>query len=275
MFKKITTLFLLITVFIAFGQEEAGTDTLYLKKGKLVIGRLLSDRNDDFLKITVNGKTEIYSSVDVKKIGSASVQNANNDFVWGGKVGFSFSSVSGEDGKDADPNPGIAGGLFSVYRFNPLLSVQTELLYMPKGFKFKENISYYYSNGLEVNFAAIELPVLCKMSLPVRQSIRSSVFAGPVISFITESIVESTQTYGSEEETVTNDVGGAVNKQQFGVVLGADLVFRVNGYDMACDVRYQHSFTQMFKNRPVEIWTGTDVPDITNSNFSVMFGFMF
>lgn len=274
MFKKITTLLLLLTMFIAFGQEEAGTDTLYLKKGKIVVGRLLSDRNDDFLKISVNGKMEIYSSVDIKRISSLAVDELN-DFAWGAKAGFSFASVSGKDVKDADPNPGLAGGLFSTYRFNPLFSMQAELIYMPKGFKYKDNFSYYSSQELELNFAAVEVPVLMKMTLPVRQNIRSSIFAGPVVSFVTESMMDATAVYGSEEETVTKDLGGAVNKQQFGVVFGADLVFRVNGYDMACDVRYQHSFTQMFEKRPVEIWTGTDVPDITNSNFSVMFGFMF
>jgi len=273
MFKKITTLLLLFTMFIAFGQEEAGTDTLYLKKGKIVVGRLLSDRNDDFLKISVNGKMEIYSSVDIKRISSSKGDDIQ-DFAWGAKAGFSFASVSGKDVKDADPNPGLAGGLFSTYRFNPLFSMQAELIYMPKGFKYKRNFSYYSSDEFEFNFAAVEVPMLMKMTLPVRQNIRSSIYAGPIVSFITESMVDITSVDFSQEVTVTKDLGGAVNKQQFGVVLGADLVFRVNGYDMACDVRYQKSFTQMYKDR-TEIFEGDDVPDITNSNFSVMFGFMF
>jgi len=266
MFKKITTLLLLFTMFIAFGQEEAGTDTLYLKKGKIVVGRLLSDRNDDFLKISVNGKMEIYSSVDVKKIGSASVQNANNDFVWGTKVGLSFSSVTGKNAQNLNSNPGIAGGVFSTYKFNQLFSLQSELLYVPKG--FKKSVDAY---SFELNFAAIEIPVLFKMTLPTRQNIGTSLYAGSVVSFITESKVDESA-WGSK---ISNDIGGAVNKQQFGAVVGADLGFKVDGYNIVCDVRYQHSFTQIFKKVPVQIWEGEDIPDLLNSNFSVMFGFMF
>ena len=277
--------FLLFLTFISLlsAQEYSATDTVYLRSGKVICGELQSGRNDDFIKMSVNGKLQLFSSTDIKRIGS-SLNGEFKDFGWGLKVGAGLSGVSSSD--ETDSKLGIVLGVFSSYRINRFLSLQTEVLYQPKGYKYSKTLEYHnylIPYDFECDLSSVEIPVLLKYALPEKQGVKSSIYGGPFVDFITGSeMTEILGDYDTIEETL--DIGETLNKIHFGAAAGAEVLFRVNGYDLFCDVRYSYSFTPLYKDGSLQKSKLLSTylpelieenPEVFNTAFTLTLGFMF
>ena len=158
----------------------------------------------------------------------------------GFKGGINLANISGDAFEDTDLKTGFAIGGFFTYSVNDQLSLQPEIYYTSKGFKFNEKeydsdvdyeISASYDGSASLNY--IEIPVLGVFA--VNKNI--NVFAGPYLDIYLNGKLkidydvnyrylnpdtnewETVTDSGSESEDIESD---DIKSPGFGVLFGAE-----------------------------------------------------
>ena len=101
---------------------------------------------------------------------------------WGLKLGYNSSIFTGEDipGKGVSSQPGLAIGCFICYEFDPMFSIQQEVLFTTKGSKINTIGDIYLSN----TFVYLELPFLVKATFLPECWLKPNIYAGPAVDIL-------------------------------------------------------------------------------------------
>ena len=126
-----------------------------------------------------------------------------------------------------------AGGFVSV-RLTPKFYFQTEIFLSMKGFQSRDGME-------KVTLFYFDFPFLLKYRLPVMDSARAHIFAGPVLNLLTGA----RRTRGNDSWGVVNDF----QKYDLGTVLGADLQLPSGTGYFIIDLRYGYGFISVDNTR--------------------------
>lgn len=178
------------------------------------------------------------------------------------KAGVNFANVVGDDVEGAESKTGFAGGLFFMYQFNKLFTIQPEAYYTMKGATDEQTLA---GETAEVTLSLdyIEIPILFKVLIPIENSpIRPSVFVGPYVGF--NSTAKAKLEYMGQ--SVEDDIED-IKSTEFGLVFGAGLGFPVGTNEVGVDFRYGLGLTTLDDS--------AENADIKNSVFNInaYFGF--
>ncbi len=157
---------------------------------------------------------------------------ASTTFDLGLKVGGGMSRLNIED---FDMKAGFDGGAFFNVKFNPKLSIQTEILYAQKGTKFS-----LLGGEIKWKLDYIEIPILVKQRVSTAGNVKPVFFAGPAIAILTSAKRISSSAGTDEEEDIkeefeSTDIGLAVGA-------GIDWLMGTSGI-LVMDLRFTVSLT--------------------------------
>jgi len=179
----------------------------------------------------------------------------------GFKLGASMSYLGGGDVKDTDSKLGFSVGGFLTYRIHDLISIQPEVLLTQK----KANSTSDLEGGTwtyKLDLIYLEIPVLVKVDVPVRSSIKPSVFAGPAVALKLSGKAKSEFTEG-----VVDRVVGGLESFDFGIIFGAGAEFRLGFFKrgkFSADIRYNLGLTKINTEK-----------DIKTRAITLMLGYIF
>jgi hypothetical protein len=174
---------------------------------------------------------------------------------YGLKAGASLTSITGSDSDAAKYKFGFNGGVLANLGLNDMVSIQPEILYSNKGYKFK-----YLQEDTRVALNYIDVPVLVKVATGA-----TGLFfeLGPQVGFrLSADIKDSDYSVSFKDNTHSIDFGYAAGlgfQAESGPVVG---------------LRYNGGFTNIGKNG---YFNGLPVTatNSKNSAFQLYVGFMF
>jgi len=191
----------------------------------------------------------IYNNWKPDKTGFSAVsRRANESRRFGLKSGLNFANVSSRKDVDKDnigTNIGFAFGGYLIYILNKTVSIQPEIMFSQKGYVYRED-TYYDSNYLEI-------PILTKISIPIKSSLNPKFLIGPTFSIKLSSSYE----ISGDSKHFWN-----INSTDLGVVVGLGGI--MGNIPLSFDVRYSIGFKSI-----------CDYLDAKNRVFSLMFGYLF
>lgn len=183
---------------------------------------------------------------------------------FGVKAGANLSNLAGDlIGKGQYDNRfGFHGGVMLNFGLaNDLVSIQPELLYSQKGFKYSDQAFGIYRNTGSVRYDYLDVPVLVRVKV-------SGVFfeLGPQYSYLMNIASNRTQTLGG----ITVNSGGTanldnVNRNELGYVGGIGFQ---SSQGVLLGVRYNGAFTDFAKDG----YSNNDFRNARNSAFQAYVG---
>jgi hypothetical protein len=177
------------------------------------------------------------------------------------KLGLNLASLGGGDVRDTDSKMGFSVGGFFTYRINKLISIQPEVLVTQK----KANSTSDIEGGTwtyKLDLWYMEIPVLVKVAIPVKSSIKPSVFGGPCIALKLSGKAKSEFTEGVVDKSV-----GGLESYDFGIIFGAGAEFTLGFFQkgkFTADVQYNLGLTKINTEK-----------DIKTRAFTFMLGYIF
>lgn len=201
--------------------------------------------------------------------GSVSASSAG-EMSFGIKGGFVTTNVTGvpDEWKDSQSyRTSFSGGVFMNYAFDEALSIQPELLYVPKGFT-----GTLYDGYIDVDVTPsidfIEIPLLLKFAFPTGGNVRPFVFAGPSVGFAVSSKLKIGVGWLSSKV----DMSDFTNSTDFGMVVGAGLGYDTKYGLLSIDARFSRGFSDIVESATFDI--GGSEQSITVDEFK-HYGFAF
>jgi hypothetical protein len=191
---------------------------------------------------------------------------------FGLKAGANLSNLSGDLVNQSQYNNrfGFHGGVMVNFGLaNDLISIQPEVLYSQKGFKYADQsytvLGNTYRNTGSVRYDYLDVPVLVRLKV-------SGVFfeVGPQYSYLMNISTDRTQTYNGN---VVSTAGSGttnldnVNRNELGYVGG--LGFQ-SSQGFLLGVRYNGAFTDFAKDG----YSNNDFKNARNSAFQAYVGFL-
>ena len=183
---------------------------------------------------------------------------------FGVKAGANLSNLAGDlTGKGQYDNRfGFHGGVMLNFGLaNDLVSIQPELLYSQKGFKYSDQAFGIYRNTGSVRYDYLDVPVLVRVKV-------SGVFfeLGPQYSYLMNIASNRTQSLGG----ITVNSGGSsnlasVNRNELGYVGGIGFQ---SSQGVLLGVRYNGAFTDFAKDG----YSNNDFRNARNSAFQAYVG---
>jgi hypothetical protein len=174
-------------------------------------------------------------------------------------------NVSGHYGADTDEFHKMkAGGVFGFYMSyaaSPQFTIQPEVLYSMKGWKWEEGT--YMETG-KTNY--IEIPVLFKYNVQTEGTTSPSLFVGPAIAFLTKAEVD----WDDDGDTGTEDIKDFLKSSDFSVVFGGGVDFAMGEGTVTFDARYTLGLSKLPDSELDELGV-----DVKNKTWSFMFGYGF
>lgn len=185
---------------------------------------------------------------------AASSFAANSQF--GVKGGVAIQKLGGDDveGDDVESRTGFVGGAYFQTDFSTNFGVRIEGLYFQKGAS-ADSASFDATFKLDY----IEFPVLLMANLPVGDTGRLSIFAGPTMGFNMVAEIEGS----AGDFSATVDISDSVASSEFGLTFGAGLGFNVGSVIVGVDGRYGFGLTTVGDG-------DLEDEDITNEGFAFM-----
>jgi len=143
---------------------------------------------------------------------------------FGVKGGVSLGDLPALD--DAFDEPGVEGsrlvgyavGGFLAFRFDNGFSIQPEVLYTQKGFKYDFGSDLMTSVHLRIRADYLDVPLLARYTFG--KGVRGYVFGGPSLDFR----VRATEKYGGGKAPET-DISDEVERFEFALVVGGGIEF--------------------------------------------------
>ncbi|GAB3636405.1 porin family protein [Hymenobacter arcticus] len=191
---------------------------------------------------------------------------------FGLKAGANLSNLSGDLANQSQYNNrvGFHGGVMVNFGLaNDLVSIQPEILYSQKGFKYADQsvtvLGNTYRNAGSVRYDYLDVPILVRLKV-------SGVFfeVGPQYSYLMNISTDRTQTYnGSVVGTAGSGTSNLdnVNRNELGYVGG--LGFQ-SSQGVLLGVRYNGAFTDFAKDG----YSNNDFRNARNSAFQAYVGFL-
>jgi len=186
---------------------------------------------------------------------------------FGIRGGMNLTKFVGGDAGESEATTGLnLGASIPLLRFGPL-SIVPEVYYSEKGSKqFVPATTTTFEYGLNY----IEVPVLAKLSFPLKGGLRGYVQGGPAYAWNIDCTISAT------ESGTTNNLGEcgetfssfdtAMEKADRGIVFGGGLDFTIRGLGgLNLDARLVRGLARLQK--------GTTGSDIKNQAFSLMLGY--
>ncbi len=131
-------------------------------------------------------------------------------------------------------------GVVLNYSMNKIISVQPEIIFSPKGFKFKQPL---YSEGKSV-MDYLEIPVIAKYNIIAKRDKALSPFIGGYAGFWLYGKYVSTNYYTGNKTTVKVNFKNQTikyNRVDAGLVLGISYDFKQKKRISNIELRYSHS----------------------------------
>lgn len=160
---------------------------------------------------------------------------------FGAKVGISYTRLLGDTADEADleAKTGVTGGAALTLHLNDRFAFQTELLYVRKGGKMTivgiDQLGFLREITTSWELDYLEMPLLAKYKLPSNGIAQPGFYAGPAIAYSINAN-KSTKTFDDETETEDFD---SVKTTDVGLILGADLHFKLSKGHIVFDFRYE------------------------------------
>jgi hypothetical protein len=190
---------------------------------------------------------------------------------FGPRVGVNFGTqkVSGSDedfaedwNEQVEYNTGLqVGGVFNL-KFNETFSVQPELLFTQKGYKFEDD-----SESVTGKYDYLELPLLAKISFGA-PDFQAFITAGPTFGYWASG--KDTFKIGGDEfsEDVDFDDNSLIEKRsEIGGSIGAGFAAALGAGALNFDVRYGAGFSSTYES--------DDNDKLRNSGISVSVAYLF
>jgi hypothetical protein len=162
---------------------------------------------------------------------------------------------------------GFNGGAFARYAVMDFVNVRTELLYMQQGggrSSYTRNFSGSGSDGnitsitynnRYVNLNNVEIPVLVEITHPdfPEESIKPNLILGVAYGFLLSATESSERTYALASGTTTqvtfsdahDNVRSNYQHNQFGLIAGMAIDFKIGDRTFTTEIRYRKSLTQL------------------------------
>lgn len=189
-------------------------------------------------------------------VGGATLQ-AQTQRTSGFKGGIAFANWYGSDVSGTDSKIGLAAGTFYNVQPSDKISIQTELLYIVKGFKAADS-------GIEVKtkLGYIEFPFLIKWMFPTEGNVKPNLFLGVAPAINISAKAEAVSGNVKAELDIKDFIKGF----DFGMVFGGGFDIEAGSNLIGIDFRYTLGLTSVDNS-------GFD-EDIKNKVFSVMIGYV-
>lgn len=200
------------------------------------------------------------------------IYTAKSQTFFGFKLGLGFSNVKYEDSyKNEIISPykkirtTILSGIVLNYSLNKIISVQPEINYFQKGFRFKQ---LAYSQGKSImNY--IEVPVLGKYNI-IQDSKRAfqAYIGGYSAYWLFGKYISTEFSTGikSKNKVDFKDETFQYNRVDAGLVFGFSYEFRQKKRRSSIDIRYSHGMISSSK---------VEADALLNRTFSVTYGYSF
>lgn len=186
---------------------------------------------------------------------------------FGIRGGMNLTKFVGGDAGESEGTTGLnLGASIPLISFGPL-SIVPEVYYSQKGSKQFDPLT---STTFEFGLNYIEVPVLAKLSFPIKGGLRGYVSGGPAYAWNIDCTISAT------ESGTTNNLGEcgetfssfdtAMEKADRGVVIGGGFDFNIRGLGgLNLDARLVRGLSRLR--------SGTTGSDIKNQAFTLMLGY--
>jgi opacity protein-like surface antigen len=139
---------------------------------------------------------------------------------------------------------GLGGGI--GFESGGLLGVEIDVLYLPKGIRYKGTVSGY-TFDYKIHINEISLPVLLKFNLPV-QGITPYLLGGGEIAYIAQAKYDYTISGGGDSESGSDDIKDDYSSIDYGLILGGGLGISLSGIKLVAELRYHIGFANLVKD---------------------------
>jgi len=164
---------------------------------------------------------------------------------------------------EVEMEPGLQAGLVSNIKISELLSVQPELLYTVKGYKFESP-----DRTVTGKYDYLDVPVLAKITIG-EGPVQGFVTLGPTFSYWMggENRFKSRNLEFTEDIEFEDDDDGVENRFEAGASLGLGVAFNTGAGAFNLDLRYGTGFTSVYES--------DDDSKLRNENFGISLAYLF
>jgi len=183
----------------------------------------------------------------------------------GPKVGVSFSTFLPFN-FDVQPhnNVHLPFGVAFNFKAGKVFSFQPELLYIQKGFDFK---NYHVNEKYNLNY--IEIPAILKFTFSVQKKINGSFEIGPYFAYLSSISYMYSDSLANKGKTVYYPYE-YINLFDVGLGVGIGTAYKTDNGNIALNIRYEcGSFLSYYF-----IFSGEEM-SFLNSTFSIYLAYMF
>ncbi|MCX6566267.1 MAG: SH3 domain-containing protein [Candidatus Aminicenantes bacterium] len=160
---------------------------------------------------------------------------------------------------------GLGGGL--GFESGGMLGVEIDVLYLPKGIRYKGTDSGY-DFDIKFRLNEISVPVLLKFNLPV-QGINPFLLGGGEIAYVAQAKYDYSYSGGGQSKNGTTDLKNDIVKMDYGLVLGGGLGISLSGINLVAELRYHLGFANLNKKPK------TGDPTVKSNMLLLLAGFKF
>jgi len=195
----------------------------------------------------------------------------------GFKGGLNFSTYIGDDVDEENIvlKKNLAFGCFVNYEINTFFSIQPELLFTVKGFKYLREETWYDDDGYyriarnisTRDLSYLEIPILTKLNISLNNNVKLNTFFGPALAYNVKATYDLSVVYKTYEdsELIFEESAGVYNQDleniksiDYGLIFG----FGIELGKFFIDTRYYMGLESI--DNSSENW------DLKNSVISIM-----
>lgn len=179
-----------------------------------------------------------------------------------GGMNLANVAVEDEDDVELDNRSGLDIGLLLNIGISESFSIQPEIHYMQKGYRFELEEEFFgevITIDQDVLLNYLEVPILAKLALG-NETVQLMINAGPSLGYALNGKVES-EIFGEKEEEdidFSDDGNEDFNRLDFSMLFGLGLGFNTGPATIFVDARYLLGLRSW--GDPEEV----DVPDVRN-----------
>ena len=169
------------------------------------------------------------------------------------RIGFSsWVNMSELDYEELQNKPlevasynGIQVSMVNNFRIGGIFSIQPELVFSQKGYRYKEDAPEY--NTFVSNY--LELPVMMEVGIPLGNSVQLFADLGPNVSYLLSAREKVFDLHTNQFSTQEVDFSlrDELERLDFGVNLGGGFSFRFRRSKITFDARYNIGFNDIME----------------------------